>query len=189
MIGDRAAARAEEELAERLEAYQAYPPEYRLAKFSGEPKYEPEARAEMAISYLLHVWRRGGAGRSCRCRARSCSRTPPGDADFGEGPGLVAHQSPAAWAARGEQAGVREVRLAARPTTTGCSRSAAATPMFLPSDRREVAAPHGHARTPGPRDGFDATRDAARRLEERIRRLHHAAHGRGRLRDQRHGRR
>lgn len=56
VVGDRAAARAEVALAERLEAYQKYPPEYRLAKFSGEPKYEPEARAEVAISYLLHLW-------------------------------------------------------------------------------------------------------------------------------------
>ncbi|MEK8226279.1 hypothetical protein NKG05_09740 [Oerskovia sp. M15] len=32
-----------------------YAPVYRLTKFSGEAKYEPEARAEIAISYLLHV--------------------------------------------------------------------------------------------------------------------------------------
>ncbi|WP_413811016.1 hypothetical protein [Streptomyces sp. OE57] len=57
VAGDRAAARCELALAERLEAYQPYPPQYRLAKFSGEPKYEPEARAELAISYPLHEWR------------------------------------------------------------------------------------------------------------------------------------
>ncbi|MEV0039752.1 hypothetical protein AB0H70_27955, partial [Streptomyces sp. NPDC050804] len=57
VLGDRAAARSEAALAERLAAYQAYAPAYRLTKFSGEPKYEPEARAEVAISYLLHEWR------------------------------------------------------------------------------------------------------------------------------------
>jgi hypothetical protein len=54
VLGDRTPPAAKAALAERLEAYQAYPPQYRLAKFSGEPKYEPEARAELAISYLLH---------------------------------------------------------------------------------------------------------------------------------------
>ena len=52
--GDRDAARAEADLAERLEPYLRHEPEYRLTKFSGEEKYEPEARAELAISYLFH---------------------------------------------------------------------------------------------------------------------------------------
>src|SRR5690606_27885971 len=55
VLRDPDAARAEANLAAALEDYQSYAPVYRLAKFSGEPKYEPEARAEIAISYLLHV--------------------------------------------------------------------------------------------------------------------------------------
>ena len=56
--GDADAARAEADLAARLMPYLRYQPEYRLTKFSGEDKYEPEARAELAISYLFH--RHGG---------------------------------------------------------------------------------------------------------------------------------
>jgi hypothetical protein len=58
MQGDRHAARAEADLAARLMPYLKYAPEYRLTKFSGEEKYEPEARAELAIAYLLHRHRR-----------------------------------------------------------------------------------------------------------------------------------
>lgn len=80
VAGDRAAARAEAALAGRLLAYQAYPPQYRMAKFSGEPKYEPEARAEIAISYLLHEWR-ARTGAPVRPLHRHRSRRPkcPGD--------------------------------------------------------------------------------------------------------------
>ena len=60
--GDRHAARAEADLADRLMPYLNYPPEYRLTKFSGEPKIEPEARAELAISYLFHSWRAANGG-------------------------------------------------------------------------------------------------------------------------------
>src|SRR5690242_17556673 len=52
--GDPYAARAERMLAEHLIPYINYPPAARLTKFSGEPKYEPEARAEIAMAYLLH---------------------------------------------------------------------------------------------------------------------------------------
>jgi F5/8 type C domain len=55
---DRYAARAEADLAARLMPYLRHDPEYRLTKFSGEEKYEPEARAELAIAYLFHRYRR-----------------------------------------------------------------------------------------------------------------------------------
>ncbi|MBL7253116.1 discoidin domain-containing protein [Paractinoplanes lichenicola] len=55
--GDRHAARAEADLAARLMPYLRYAPDYRLTKFSGEEKYEPEARAELAIAFLFHRWR------------------------------------------------------------------------------------------------------------------------------------
>jgi hypothetical protein len=98
VLGDRTAARCELALAERLEAYQAYPPQYRLAKFSGEPKYEPEARAELAISYLLHEWRaRSGKPPVRPMSPRELFEHASGVTDHGSGPGLVSHQSPGAW--------------------------------------------------------------------------------------------
>ena len=56
--GDRYAARAEADLAARLMPYLRHDPEYRLTAFSGEERYEPEARAELAIAYLFHRYRR-----------------------------------------------------------------------------------------------------------------------------------
>ncbi|AXK35987.1 hypothetical protein DVA86_28665 [Streptomyces armeniacus] len=154
VAGDRAAARAELELAARLEAYQKYPPEYRLAKFSGEPKYEPEARAELAISYLLHVWPEAGR------RVRPMSREElfayaSGVTDFGTGPGLVSHQSPAAWAGTVTKPGF--VKFAWQPGHDDwLFRLSGGTPMFLPStaagiDHRTVRE-HNTVR-----DGFDGS--------------------------------
>jgi hypothetical protein len=93
--GDRDAARAEADLAERLLPYVRYEPKYQLTKFSGEDKYEPEARAELAIAYLFH-----------RLRAEPVRpvskdeffRNARGTRDFGEDVGLTVQQSPAAFA-------------------------------------------------------------------------------------------
>ncbi|MGC0414268.1 hypothetical protein RKD32_007197 [Streptomyces sp. SAI-195] len=154
VVGDRAAARAETELASRLEAYQAYPPEYRLAKFSGEPKYEPEARAELAISYLLHVWPEAGP------RVRPLSREElfahaSGVTDFGTGPGLVSHQSPAAWAGTVTKPGF--VKFAWQPAHDDwLFRLGGDTPMFLPSTAAEVTGRTVRVHT-ALRDGFDAS--------------------------------
>ncbi|GAA2610748.1 MULTISPECIES: discoidin domain-containing protein [Streptomyces] len=154
VVGDRAAARAETELASRLEAYQAYPPEYRLAKFSGEPKYEPEARAELAISYLLHVWPDAGP------RVRPLSRAElfayaSGATDFGTGPGLVSHQSPAAWAGAVTKPGF--VKFAWQPAHDDwLFRLGGATPMFLPSTAAEVTGRTVRVHT-ALRDGFDGS--------------------------------
>ncbi|CAM5288957.1 hypothetical protein SFIMM107S_04127 [Streptomyces griseus] len=154
VMGDRAAARAEVELAARLEAYQAYPPEHRLAKFSGEPKYEPEARAELAISYLLHVW--PGAGRPVvPLSQRELFAYASGVTDFGEGPGLVSHQSPAAWA--GAVSKPKFVKFAWQPGHDDwLFRISGATPMFLPSTAVEVTgrSVRTHTRL---RDGFDGS--------------------------------
>ncbi|MFJ9624447.1 discoidin domain-containing protein [Streptomyces sp. NPDC101181] len=154
VMGDRAAARAEEELAARLEAYQAYPPEHRLAKFSGEPKYEPEARAELAISYLLHVW--PGAGRAVTPLSRQeLFAYASGVSDFGEGPGLVSHQSPAAWA--GAVSKPKFVKFAWQPGHDDwLFRISGSTPMFLPSAAVEVTgrSVRTHTRL---RDGFDGS--------------------------------
>ncbi|GGJ79574.1 hypothetical protein GCM10011583_08940 [Streptomyces camponoticapitis] len=155
VVGDRAAARAEAALAERLEAYQAYPPVNRLTKFSGEPKYEPEARAEIAISYLLHEWR-AAQGRAVRpLTERELFERASGVRDFGSGPGLVAHQSPAAWAAAVSKPGF--VKFAWQPAHDDWLFAlGGTTPMFLPATSAKAA---GRSVTTysEPRDGFDAS--------------------------------
>lgn len=154
VMGDRAAARAEQNLAARLEAYQAYPPEYRLAKFSGEPKYEPEARAELAISYLLHVWPEAGRP-VVPLSDQELFTYASGVTDFGEGPGLVAHQSPAAWA--GAVSKPKFVKFAWQPGHDDwLFRISGSTPMFLPSTAVEVTGRSVRTHTT-PRDGFDGS--------------------------------
>ncbi|MEB8342917.1 discoidin domain-containing protein [Streptomyces endophyticus] len=156
VVGDRAAARAEQALAERLEAYQKYPPEHRLAKFSGEPKYEPEARAELAISYLLHVW----AAEEGRDPVRPYSQEElfahaSGVTDFGAGPGLVSHQTPHAWAGTVSKPGF--VKFAWQPGHDDwLFKLSGATPMFLPSAKGKVT--HRAVRLyESLRDGFDGS--------------------------------
>lgn len=155
VTGDRAAARAEEELAGRLEAYQKYPPEYRMAKFSGEPKYEPEARAEIAISYLLHVWA-ARAGRQVRPLSRAeLFEQGSGVTDFGTGPGLVSHQSAAAWAGAVTKPGF--VKFAWQPAHDDwLFRLSGGTPMFLPATSGKVAARTVRSYA-SVRDGFDGS--------------------------------
>jgi hypothetical protein len=92
--GDANAARAEADLAARLIPYLRYEPEYRLTKFSGENKYEPEARAELAISYLLH---RGNPVKPASKEA--FFRTASGTRNFGDDIGMTAQQSENAFAA------------------------------------------------------------------------------------------
>ncbi|MFL4901887.1 discoidin domain-containing protein [Streptomyces sp. MMS24-I2-30] len=155
VVGDRAAARAEMALAERLEAYQKYPPEYRLAKFSGEPKYEPEARAELAISYLLHVWA-AGQGRTVRPLSQDeLFRQASGVTDFGTGPGLVSHQSAAAWAGAVTKPGF--VKFAWQPAHDDwLFKLGGATPMFLPTAAAQVTNREARTYTKR-RDGFDGS--------------------------------
>ncbi|MFD8968971.1 discoidin domain-containing protein [Streptomyces sp. NPDC059568] len=155
VLGDRAAARSEAALAERLSAYQAYAPAYRLTKFSGEPKYEPEARAEVAISYLLHEWRAGqGAAVRPLTDAELFARAS-GVKDFGTGPGLVAHQSPAAWAAAVSKPGF--VKFCWQPAHDDWLFAlSGTTPMFLPSIAGSVTT-RTIATYSRVRDGFDGS--------------------------------
>ncbi|MFE4545898.1 discoidin domain-containing protein [Streptomyces sp. NPDC056785] len=155
VAGDRAAARAEAALAERLEAYQKYPPEYRLAKFSGEPKYEPEARAEVAISYLLHLWA-AGRGRTVRpLTDKELFEQASGVTDFGAGPGLVSHQTAGAWAGAVTKPGF--VKFAWQPAHDDwLFKLSGANPMFLPSTAAQVTG--RQVRTYSRlRDGFDGS--------------------------------
>ncbi len=94
--GDRDAARAEADLAERLEPYLRHTPEFRLTKFTGEEWHEPEARAELAIAYLFHR-RRGTPVKPVSKRAFFAGAS--GTRDFGNAVGMTVQQSPAAFAA------------------------------------------------------------------------------------------
>lgn len=151
VLGDRYAARAEADLAARLESYQAYPPADRITKFSGEPKYEPEARAEIAIAYLLHELR----PRPVPVEAAELFRHASGATDFGAGPGLLAHQSERAWAATVSKAGL--VKFAWQPSHDDwLFVLSGSTPMFLPSTGLAVRGRFAKAYR-RVRDGFDAT--------------------------------
>ncbi|WP_227025375.1 discoidin domain-containing protein [Streptomyces tsukubensis] len=155
VTGDRAAARAETALAERLEAYQKYPPEYRIAKFSGEPKYEPEARAEVAISYLLHEWRAAHGDPVRPLSERELFTSAGGATDYGTGPGLLSHQSAGAWAGAVSKPGF--VKFAWQPAHDDWLFAlSGATPMFLPSTggkiSRRTATTYRRIR-----DGFDGS--------------------------------
>ena len=156
VLGDRAAASCELALAERLEAYQAYPPQYRLAKFSGEPKYEPEARAELAISYLLHEWRaRSGRAPVPPLSQRELFELASGVADYGSGPGLVSHQSPGAWSGVVSKSGF--VKFAWQPAHDDWLFAlSGTTPMFLPSTGAKVTG-RSVATYSRLRDGFDGS--------------------------------
>jgi hypothetical protein len=155
VIGDRAAARTEQAMAERLEAYQSYPPQYRLAKFSGEPKYEPEARAEVAISYLLHLWAAQSGRRVQALSEAEFFQQASGVMDFGEGPGLVSHQSPGAWSAAVSKAGF--VKFAWQPAHDDwLFKLSAATAMFLPATTGTVAGRRVRAYH-AVRDGYDGS--------------------------------
>jgi hypothetical protein len=155
VLGDRHAARAEAQLAARLEPYQAYAPTDRITKFSGEPKYEPEARAELAISYLLHEWRAKHGGPVSPVTENEFDTHAAGVADFGAAPGLLAHRSPAAWAATVSKAGF--VKFAWQPHHDDwLFVLGGANPMLLPATN--IAVKERHATTyKKVRDGFDGT--------------------------------
>ncbi|MFE9858968.1 discoidin domain-containing protein [Streptomyces sp. NPDC005780] len=155
VTGDRAAAWAEAAMAERLAPYQAYAPEYRLAKFSGEAKYEPEARAEIAISYLLHRWRAAHGGVVAPLSDEEFYAQASGVRDFADGPGLVVQQTPAAWAAAVSKPGF--VKFAWQPAHDDWLFAlSGSTPMFLPSTASKVLR-RSVTTYRQVRDGIDAT--------------------------------
>ncbi|WP_326797190.1 discoidin domain-containing protein [Streptomyces sp. NBC_01808] len=148
-------ARAERMLAAHLEPYLAYPPENRLTKFSGEPKYEPEARAEVAIAYLLHVWRDRLHGDVRPVSETRYWASVAGATDYGAEVGLVGHQSARALAMAVSKAG--HVKFAFLPEhddwlfdVTG------AAPAFLPGTALAVTG-RRVARYTRAADGFDGS--------------------------------
>ncbi|MEW1952032.1 discoidin domain-containing protein [Terrabacter sp. NPDC080008] len=155
VLGDRAAARSEADLAERLLPYLDYAPQYRLTKFSGEPKYEPEARAEVAISFLLHEWRAARGGSPEPLTAAELYAAGAGAVDLGEGPGIVSHQTARAWAGAVSKPGY--VKLAWQPDHDDWFFNlGGSSPMYLP--RTSVAVSSRAVRTyTAARDGYDAS--------------------------------
>jgi hypothetical protein len=155
VAGDRTAAWGEAAMAARLAPYQAYAPLYRLAKFSGEAKYEPEARAEVAISYLLHEWRAAHGGIVRPLTDTELFQQAAGVQDFGTGPGLVAHQTPAAWAGSVSKPGF--VKFGWQPAHDDWLFAlSGTTPMFLPATAAKVLK-RSVTTYSQVRDGFDAS--------------------------------
>jgi hypothetical protein len=156
VLRDSDAVRAEANLAAALEDYQAYAPVDRLTKFSGEPKYEPEARAEIAISYLLHV----EAAESEEGPVQPTDQDEfferlSGVRDFGQVPGLTVQQSPEAWAAASSRPGFLKFPWVPGHDSWlfGVSGS---TPFMYPTTGAKVDARQTATYT-DPRDGFEGT--------------------------------
>ncbi|MFD6165134.1 discoidin domain-containing protein [Oerskovia sp. NPDC060287] len=156
VLRDPDAARAEASLADALADYQMYAPVYRLTKFSGEAKYEPEARAEIAISYLLHV-------ASAESPEGPVTPTPSdelfdrlaGVRDFGAGPGLVVQQSANAWAGAVSRQGF--VKFPWVPEQDSwLFHLSGSSPFLYPSASAQVSARSVDVSTAA-RDGFDGT--------------------------------
>jgi hypothetical protein len=151
---DRYAAAAETMLAERLIPYVQYPPGGRLTKFSGEPKYEPEARAELAMAYLLHRIHGGVQPVSERTYFKRYTAV----VDHGPEVGLLAHQSVNALAAAVTKP--RFVKFAYHPQHDDwLFDSAGASPSFLPTTSTTVTGRKARAYTPR-RDGFAGSASA-----------------------------
>lgn len=97
--GDALAGRAERMLAGHLIPYVDYPPAGRLTKFSGQPSYEPEARAEVGMAYLLHHHRAAlPGGHVVPVSEAEFFAANTATADWGVDVGLLAQQSTAATA-------------------------------------------------------------------------------------------
>jgi hypothetical protein len=152
---DRFLARSERMLIDHLEPYLLHPPEYRLTKFTGEPKYEPEARAEVAIAYLLHRWRDRLRGDVPPVSETTYWDDVAGVTDYGADVGLLAHQSRESLAMVVTKPNF--VKLAFLPEHDDWFVDVAGNaPAFLPSTQTTV---EGIATTVYHResDGFDGT--------------------------------
>ncbi|MFE0593900.1 discoidin domain-containing protein [Micromonospora echinospora] len=148
--GDRHAARAEADLAARLMPYLRYAPENRLTKFSGEEKYEPEARAELAIAYLFHRWRTTPVQPVSSAEFFTAAA---GTRFFGEAVGLTAHQSTTGFAAAVTKPG--QVRFLWQPGHDNWLIDTRA-PAFLPAQTAPPLRQWTAAYTAA-RDGVDST--------------------------------
>ncbi|NYH87885.1 discoidin domain-containing protein [Actinopolymorpha rutila] len=160
VTGDRMAARAERMLAARLGPYVEYPPAGMLVKFRRGTGYETEARAEVAMSYLLHYWRAHLAGDVAPVSEQEYFARASKVTDFGDVPGLVNQQSPAALMSAVTKPGY--VKFAYLPQHDDWLFDVSAkAPSFLPS----VTAVDEHTSRSYTRlrDGVDATATVVRR--------------------------
>ncbi|WP_020576195.1 discoidin domain-containing protein [Actinopolymorpha alba] len=155
VVGDRYAAGAERLLADRLGPYVAYPPVNLLTKFSGEPKYEPEARAELAMAYLLHYWRDRLAGDVDPVSAEELFARISGATDYGAEVGLVGHQTAAGLAMAVSKPGY--VKFAFVPEHDDWLLDpAGGSPAFIPSVSTSVTGRTARVYRLA-RDGFDGS--------------------------------
>ena len=156
VLRDPDAVRAEANLAAALADYQAYAPTDRLTKFSGEPKYEPEARAEIAISYLLHV-------ESAESEAGVVQPTPQdefferlaGTRDFGTDAGITVQQSETAWAAALSRKGF--VKFPWVPDHNSWMFDVSGNTPYLYPNSGVTVDGRNTTRYTAPGDGFDGT--------------------------------
>ncbi|MFI5910229.1 discoidin domain-containing protein [Dactylosporangium sp. NPDC051541] len=148
--GDPHAARAEADLTARLMPYLQYAPANRLTKFSGEEKYEPEARAELAIAYLFHRWRPAPVPPVTSAEFFAAAA---GVRDFGPGTGLTAQQTATGFAAAVTKPGF--VRFLWQPGHDNWLIDTRAS-AFLPAQTAAPARTWTAAYTAA-RDGVDAT--------------------------------
>ncbi|MEV0893819.1 discoidin domain-containing protein [Promicromonospora sp. NPDC050262] len=156
VLRDPDAARAEVNLAAALEDYQAYAPVDRLTKFSGEPKYEPEARAEIAISYLLHVEAAESAGGPVEPTPQEVFfERLSGVRDFGAVPGLTVQQTPQSWAGAVSRKGF--VKFPWVPGHDSWLFHASGSSTFLYPDSNATVAERHVTTYTQPRDGFEGT--------------------------------
>ena len=150
VLGDRDAARAEADLADRLEPYLRHDPEFRLAKFGGEDASEPEARAELAIAYLFH---RRRAHPTVPVTSAEFFARASGTRDFGADVGLTVQQTPTAFAAAATKTGFVNLHWQPRHDNWLVDMRAAA---FLPASTRNPGETWTRA-WDRLRDGVDAT--------------------------------
>lgn len=156
VLRDPDAARAEVNLAAALADYQAYAPVNRLTKFSGEPKYEPEARAEIAISYLLHVEAAESAeGPVVPTPQDAFFERLSGVRDFGEVPGLTVQQTQDTWAGAVSRKGF--VKFPWVPGHDSWLFYASGGSTFLYPDSNATVAQRHVTTYTQPRDGFEGT--------------------------------
>ncbi|MGH3376656.1 MAG: discoidin domain-containing protein [Actinoallomurus sp.] len=155
--GDPDAARAERMLLDHLEPYLHYAPEWRLTKFSAESQgaYEPEARSELAMDYLLYYGRAGLGGGASPVSRDTFFKDTSSVTDYGSDVGLLAQQSPDALAAAVTKPGFAKFAWLPEHDDWLFDPSAA-NPSFLPSTSLSASARTAHVYR-AVRDGTDAS--------------------------------
>lgn len=148
--GNEYVARAEADLAAKLLDFQAYGVSPRIAfktigaQTAGEIKYEGEARAEVAIAYLLHEFRAASEAGPVRVASQAELFAHAASAtDYGASrPGLIMHQSENAWAASVDRSGY--VKFAWQPEHDDWLFDVGgATPFFLPTNNPSITQRRG----------------------------------------------